>query len=358
MTIPSDIIFQERAVSKAARVGGLRIGGGAPVSIQSMLSCDTLDKEKVFAQIDALEAAGCDIIRLAVENKEQTEICHEYVGYAKVPLVADIQFDYRLALLSADAGFAKIRFNPGNIGGEKNVREIVRACLANGTAIRIGVNAGSLDRELIKKYGGRTAEALAESVLSSVLILENEGFDNIVLSAKSSDIRTMVDANRIIAEKCAYPLHIGLTESGYGEAGMTASAIAVGSLLLYGIGDTIRVSLTGEPVREMAAARHILDALGLSDRCRVVSCPTCSRCKCDLLSAVEEVSAAAQGIKRKMKVAIMGCAVNGPGEAADADCGAAFGGDNAVIFKKGRIVKSVAAENAAAALIELLKNGE
>lgn len=348
----------KRARSKPVKLKDIFIGGGAPVSVQSMLSCNTLDEEKVFAQIDALVAAGCDIIRLAVENPAAALACKKYIAYAKVPLVADIQFDYKLAVLAAEAGFAKIRFNPGNIGDDKKVREIIRACTACGTAVRIGVNAGSLDKELIQKYKGRTADALAESALKSLSILEKEGFDNLVLSAKSSDIRVTIEANRILSEKCDYPLHIGLTESGAAQTGQTASAIAIGSLLADGIGDTIRVSLTGEPVQEAIFAKEILKALGLIDCCRVVSCPTCSRCKHDLLSVVDEVSAAAKKITKKMKVAVMGCAVNGPGEASDADCGAAFGDGTAVIFKKGVIIKSVPAASAASELIALMKSAD
>lgn len=324
--------------------------------IQSMLSCDTMDKKKVFEQIDALTSAGCDIIRLAVETDTAAKICQEYLDYAKVPLVADIQFDYKLAILCSDLGFAKVRFNPGNVGGQENVREIVRACKANGTAIRVGVNSGSLEKKLLKEYGGRTANALAQSVLDSLKILENEGFFDTVISVKSSNIKTLVESNRIIASRCDYPLHIGLTESGWGRAAEIKSAIGIGTLLLDGIGDTIRVSLTGEPVQEVIAAKRILKALGLIGGCDIISCPTCSRCKNDLESVVKEVENFVKDLDKNLKIAVMGCAVNGPGEASDADVGVAFGVNNAVIFKKGKVIKVVSSDKVLEELKQIILN--
>lgn len=331
-------------MKKSVNVGKIKIGGGAKISIQSMTNTDTLNAEATTAQIDALAKRGCDIVRVAVSSKEEVEASKTIVAASKVPLVADIQFDYRLAIACADIGYNKIRFNPGNIGGEEKVKELVAACKANGVPIRIGVNGGSLEKEIIEKYGN-CAEGLAESALSHVKILENCGFYDIVVSVKSSDVQIMTQANRILNERCPYPLHIGVTESGAYEEGLVKSAVGIGALLLDGIGDTLRVSLSGDPLQEIDAAKRILRAVGLDkDYCEIVSCPTCSRCRYDMMSVVDKVRELTKNVNKRMKIAVMGCVVNGPGEARDADLGVAGGKDKAVIFKKGEIVATLKSE--------------
>ncbi len=325
-------------MTKTIYVKNLPIGGGNRVSVQSMTNTKTSDVPKTCAQIERLIAAGCDMIRLAVCSEEEVKACKEYIRLYDVPLVADIQFDSKLAIMCSDIGFAKVRINPGNIGGEDRVRELVKACKANHTPIRIGVNGGSLEKNL----SGTKAEALAQSALKNVALLEKYGFYDIIVSAKSSDVVTMIEANRIISKECDYPLHLGVTESGDVNTGTVKSAIGIGALLADGIGDTIRVSLSGDPVSEVLAAKDILRAVGLDKNyCEIISCPTCSRCGYDLASVVEEVRKEAEDITSPLKIAVMGCVVNGPGEAKDADFGVAGGGDRAVLFKKGEIYKTI-----------------
>ncbi len=284
------------------------------------------------------------MVRLAVTNEEEVAVCRRILAKTNVPLVADIQFDYRLAVACSDIGFQKVRFNPGNIGSEAGVKELVHACKTNGTAIRIGVNGGSLQKDLLEKYG-RTAEALAESALMHAVLLEKFGFYNTVLSVKSSDVRTCIQAYTILHEKCDYPLHLGVTESGAKLAGIVKSSIGIGALLYNGIGDTIRVSLTGDPVSEAETAVRILQSLNLRKGAEIVSCPTCSRCGIDLAALYGEVETMLRGVQKPVKVAVMGCTVNGPGEAADADFGIA-GGKNgkSVIFSKGEVLRTVSNE--------------
>ena len=336
-------------MTKKVKVGNFIIGDGY-VTVQSMLNAKTKDADAVKRQLDELHSAGCDIARLAVSDDKEVELCREYIKYSKMPLVADIQYDYRLAIGCSDVGFAKVRFNPGNIGSEQNVASLVSACKANNTAIRIGVNGGSLQKDLLSVDD--KAEALALSALRQVEILQKYDFTDIVISAKSSDVLTTVRANRLLRERCEYPLHIGVTESGDVADGTINSAIGIGTLLLDGIGDTIRVSLSGEPVEEVYAAKKILRAVGLrNDYVRIVSCPTCSRCEYDLFNTVKVIKEYAANYKKPLKVAIMGCLVNGPGEAADADFGIAGGKDKAALFVGGKVIKIIKHEE----IIPLLK---
>lgn len=327
--------------TKEIKVGNILVGGSNPISVQSMTNTDTSDFISTYNQIIDLQNAGCDIVRLAVNNDSDIDCCKKLLNQVSIPLVADIQFDYRLAIKSSDAGFAKIRFNPGNIGSKAKVKELVDVCKANNTAIRIGVNSGSLDKEISSKYGFG-AQALYQSVEDNVKLLESFGFYDIILSAKSSSVATTIETYRLLS-KLDYPLHVGVTESGYSTMGLIKSAIGIGSLLNDGIGDTIRVSLTGNPINEVYAGKDILKSLGLiNEYCEIVSCPTCSRCKYNLESIVKELTEYTRNIKKKLKIAAMGCVVNGPGEARDADFGFAGGGNGeAVVFVKGNIVKKI-----------------
>ena len=326
---------------KEVRIGNIAIGGDNRVALQSMTNTDTADVYATSAQLAALRAAGCDIARLAVRDMRDVDACRTYVAECGMPLVADIQFDYRLAVACADIGFAKVRYNPGNTSAA-GLKELVAACKANGCPVRIGINGGSLEKDIKAKYGGATAQALAESAMRSVAALERENFHDIVLSVKSSDVRICVDAYRELDKVCAYPLHIGVTESGGGEDAVIKSTAGIASLLLDGIGDTVRVSLTGDPVREIEVGRSILHAVGLDDDyVEVVSCPTCARCFYDLESLAARCSEMTRGVRKRLKVAVMGCVVNGPGEASDADIGIAGGKDKAVLFSGGRITETL-----------------
>ena len=317
-------------------VGGVPIGGGAPVVIQSMLNTKTTDVAGSLAQIHALKAAGCQIVRLSVQNKEAAagfaEICKE----SELPLVADIHFDYKLAIAAAEAGASKIRINPGNIGGEDRVKAVVDICKDKHIPIRIGVNGGSLEKELLEKYGHPTVEALVESAFGHLELLEKFSFYDTCVSMKSSTVPTMVRACRLFREKCDYPLHIGVTETGPVKQGLIKSAMGIGTLLLDGIGDTIRVSLTDDPVEEVYAARDILKAAGLrKEGVNIISCPTCGRTQIDLIGLVNQVDAALKNCHKPITVAVMGCIVNGPGEAREADIGIAGGDGFGMIFEKG-----------------------
>ena len=345
-----------RRKTSQVRVGGVMIGGDAPIAVQSMCSTDTHDAAACLAQTEALAAAGCDIVRLAAPDKE----CAETFSYLKergvtVPLVADIHFDYRIALECAAAGADKIRINPGNIGDDERVRAVVRACREKQLPIRIGVNSGSLEKHILAKYGAPTAEALAESALYHVALLEKFDFTDIVISIKASTVREMIAANRVLAEKCSYPLHLGVTEAGTTHIGTIKSAAGIGALLCDGIGDTIRVSLTDDPVREVIEAHNILRALELEQTgINLVSCPTCGRTQIPLIDMVNEFEARRGEITtdKKLRVAMMGCIVNGPGEAREADIGIAGGRDEAVLFRHGEIVKKIPARDAVSVLIE------
>ena len=332
----------ERRFSKKIKVGDLFIGGDAPVSIQSMCNTDTRDVVSTCAQIDRLADAGCQIVRLAVVDLEAAQAIGEIKKKTKLPLVADIHFDYRLALASVDAGVDKIRINPGNIGDYTRVRQVVAACKERNIPIRIGVNGGSLEPELLKKYGAPCARAMVESALGHIRILNDCDFDDICVSLKASDVRTTVEAYRLLAEKTDYPLHLGVTEAGTAYMGTVKSAVGIGSLLCDGIGDTIRVSLTAAPEEEIHAAKAILSVCGIRhEGVEIVSCPTCGRCRIDLVPIASEVEKRLAKIHTPMKVAVMGCAVNGPGEAREADVGMAGGNREGLLFRKGEIIKKV-----------------
>ena len=322
-----------RAVPVGARVV---IGAGAPVTVQSMTNTDTGDVDATVAQIDRLTDAGCDIVRCSVYNPDCAAAIRKIRDRIRIPLVADIHFDHRLAIAAIENGADKLRFNPGNIGSADRVKSLVSCAKAHGTPIRIGVNGGSIEKELKDKYGGATPEAMVESALKHVRILESEGFFDIVISLKASTVRDTVDAYRRMSGIVDYPLHIGITETGSVEQGIIKSAVGIGALLLDGIGDTIRVSLTDDPVQEVMCGKRILRSLHLlQDDIEIVSCPTCGRTRVDLMQAVAEVDRRLPHNRGYLKVAVMGCAVNGPGEAQDADIGIAFGDGNGVIFKHG-----------------------
>jgi len=345
----------------AVTARNVKIGGGAPISVQSMTNVDTHDYSVVRAQISALEAAGCDIVRLTVPDEDAVKTIYRLKeDGVTVPLVADIHFSYKLAIESAAAGIDKIRINPGNIGSDEKVRAVAEECKRRKIPIRIGVNSGSLEREILSKYGAPTSEALAESALYHASLLEKCDFDDIVISVKSSDVPTMIKTNRILSEKCAYPLHLGVTEAGRVGTGTVKSAIGIGALLSEGIGDTIRVSLTDDPVKEVEAGREILKSLGLFDLgyYNLVSCPTCGRTKIDLIKIGREIEERLKTLpapKRKITVAVMGCVVNGPGEAAEADIGIAGGNGEAVLFKKDKIIRKIKEENITDELIGEIK---
>ncbi len=339
--------------TKQVKAGSVLIGGGAPVSIQSMLNVRAADIEGNVSQAKALEAAGCEIIRVSVPDMAAVKLVSALKEAVGVPIVADIHFDYKLALESVAAGVDKIRINPGNIGGEDNVRAVAKACKAAGVPIRIGVNSGSLEKDILARFGAPTAEAMCESGLYHVSLLNKFDFDDIVLSLKSSDPTRMYEAYCIASEKCDYPLHLGVTEAGTERMGIIKSSAAIGGLLLHGIGDTIRVSLTDDPVLEVKAARDLLKAIGMrEDGIKFVSCPTCGRTSIDLIGIAKAAEERFANINKNITVAIMGCAVNGPGEAREADLGIAGGNGEGLIFAKGKIIKKVPEEGLLDALYE------
>ena len=343
-------------MTRQIRVGDVLIGGGAPVVIQSMLNTKTTDVEGSLAQIKALKTAGCQIARLAVPNMEAARGFAEIVKESPLPLVADIHFDYKLAIAAAAGGASKIRINPGNIGGEDRVKAVVDVCKDKKIPIRIGVNGGSLDKKLLEKYGHPTAEALVESAFEHLELLEKYGFYDTCLSMKSSTVPTMVAAARLFRSKCDYPLHIGVTETGPVKMGLMKSAMGIGALLLDGIGDTIRVSLTDDPVEEVYAAKDILKAAGLrKEGVNIISCPTCGRTRIDLIGLVNQVDAALKDCEKPITVAVMGCVVNGPGEAREADIGIAGGDGWGMIFEKGQQVDKLPYEELLPALLKRIE---
>lgn len=337
-------------------VGGIPIGGGAPVVIQSMLNTKTTDVEGSLRQIRALASAGCQIARLAVPNMEAARGFAEIAKESPLPLVADIHFDYKLAIAAAEGGAAKIRINPGNIGGEDRVKAVVEVCKEKHIPIRIGVNGGSLDKKLLEKYGHPTAEALVESAFQHLELLEKQGFYDTCVSMKSSTVPTMVAAARLFRSKCDYPIHIGVTETGPVKQGLIKSAMGIGALLLEGIGDTIRVSLTDDPVEEVYAAKDILKAAGLrKEGVNIISCPTCGRTRIDLIGLVNQVDAALKDCEKPITVAVMGCVVNGPGEAREADIGIAGGDGWGMLFEKGEQVEKLPYEELLPALLRRIE---
>lgn len=332
----------ERKNTKQISVGNIKIGGGSDIVVQSMLNIPSTDVEGSVRQSVELEKAGCDIIRLAVPNKDAVKLIPAIKKEVKTPLVADIHFDYRLALEAAAAGIDKIRINPGNIGDESRVKQVADECRKRNIPIRIGVNSGSLEKEILKKYGKPTPQALCDSAMYHASLLEKFDFDNIVLSMKSSNVEFMFEAYKLASEQCNYPLHLGVTEAGTERIGIIKSSIGIGSLLMQGIGDTIRVSLTDDPVKEVYAAKDILKALGLNKNgVRFISCPTCGRTRIDLIGLANAAEDMLKDCKKNITVAIMGCIVNGPGEAREADIGIAGGEGCGLIFKKGEIIRKV-----------------
>ena len=343
----------KRENTKRINVGGVAVGGGAKVSVQSMCNTKTWDAEATAAQIREFAAAGCDIVRVAVPDMRSAQAISEIKERVDMPLVADIHFDYRLALEAAARGADKIRINPGNIGGEENVKAVAEACRARNIPIRIGVNAGSLEARLIEKYGHPCPEAMVESARGHVALLNKYGFDDICLSLKTSSVPLTIASYRMAAECFPYPLHLGVTETGTEWNGTIQSAVGIGTLLCEGIGDTIRVSLTADPVREVAAGVAILKAAGLrSGGVKFVSCPTCGRTEIDLISLAKDVEARVKNIDRDITVAVMGCVVNGPGEAREADLGVTGGKGEGLIFKKGQIIRKVPEAELLDALME------
>ena len=349
--------MNRRENTKRIRVGAAAIGGGAGVSVQSMCNTRTSDVEATCAQIGRLAAAGCDIVRLAVPDMEAARAISAIKERTETPLVADIHFDYRLALEAAERGVDKIRINPGNIGSPERVAAVARECARRGIPIRIGVNGGSLERPLLEKYGHPTPEAMLESARGHIRLLNDCGFDDICLSLKASSPELTVAAYRLAAEELDYPLHLGVTETGTAYEGVIRSAVGIGTLLMEGIGDTIRVSLTADPVEEVRAGLAILRAAGLRrGGVRLVSCPTCGRTEIDLIRLAHEVEERLQGVERDITVAVMGCVVNGPGEAREADYGIAGGRGCGLLFKKGQILGKVSEESLCDALIELIES--
>lgn len=347
---------RSRRVSRPVKVGPITIGGQSPITIQSMTNTDTRDKKATLEQIHKLSEAGCEIVRLAVPDAAAADNLAYFVEHAPVPLVADIHFDYRLALTAIEAGIAKLRINPGNIGDRSRVKLLASRAKERGIPIRIGVNAGSLEKDLLAKYNGPTPEGMVESALRHVRLLEEANFTDIVISLKASSVPATIAAYRLLAEQCQYPLHIGITEAGTWFKGSLRSAVGLGILLWEGIGDTLRVSLTGDPLREVEAGRVILECLGLrSFGATVVSCPTCGRCQVNLEKLAQAVETMVAKIDKPIKIAVMGCAVNGPGEAREADLGVAGGKGEFLIFRKGEIISKVPESEVLAVLEAELK---
>lgn len=343
----------QRRTTNTVHVGDIAIGSGYPIAVQSMLCADPADIAANVAQTLALKEAGCDIVRLAIPTMDDIRLISAIKNEVDIPLVADIQFDYRLAIAAVKAGVDKVRINPGNIGGSDRVHAVVEACRDRHIPIRIGVNSGSLEKDILQKYGRPTAEALVESALRHIQLLEDEHFTDYLVAIKSSDTITTVEANRLLAQKVDCPLHLGVTEAGTERMGIIKSSAALGALLCEGIGDTIRVSLTADPVREVYATRDLLAALGFEhSRVQFVSCPTCGRCQVDLLRIAEEAEHVLSAVHKDIKVAVMGCAVNGPGEAADADIGIAGGNGEFLFFAKGKPLYKVSPEQVINTLLD------
>ncbi len=346
----------DRRKSRQITVGNIKIGGDAPIVIQSMLNAPAEDFQKNLSQLKALQDAGCEMVRMAVPNMDAVKVLGKLKEHSSIPLVADIHFDYKLALESLQAGVDKIRINPGNIGSHDRVEAVAKACMEKNVPIRIGVNSGSVEKDLLEKFGGATPEAMVESAFRHVKMLEDCDFYNTVISIKSSDVENMVRAYSLVAERCDYPLHLGVTEAGTERSALVKSSIGIGSLLLKGIGDTVRVSITDSPVKEIYAARDILNAVGLRvETPQIVSCPTCGRTKIDLVSLANQVESAVKNIKKPVKIAVMGCVVNGPGEAKEADIGVAGGDGCGVLFRKDEILRKVPEQDIVSELLKELE---
>ncbi|GAA0734975.1 flavodoxin-dependent (E)-4-hydroxy-3-methylbut-2-enyl-diphosphate synthase [Clostridium oceanicum] len=347
----------ERKTTRKVKVGNVYVGGNSKVSVQSMTNTDTRDVEKTLSQIKDLEKAGCDIVRCAVPDMKAAEAIKEITEKSNIPVVADIHFDYRLALECIKNGISALRINPGNIGDLERVKILAKAAKEKNIPIRVGVNSGSLKKEILEKYGKVCPEALVESALEHVNLLEENDFKDIVISIKSSNVVDMIESYKLISQKVSYPLHLGVTEAGTLFSGTIKSSIGIGSLLQQGIGDTIRVSITGDPVEEVRIGRQILKSLGLlNEGVEIISCPTCGRTQIDLISIAKEVEKRLEGLRKNIKVAIMGCVVNGPGEAREADIGIAGGKGEGIIFKKGEIIRKVKEEDIIDELIKEIEN--
>ena len=342
-----------RKQTRQLKLGSVRIGGGAPIVVQSMTNTDTRDVEATLGQIKRLHDAGCEIVRVAVPDETAARALRAIHDASPIPVIADIHFDYRLALRVMELGIDKVRINPGNIGDEARIKQVVDMAKEKQIPIRIGVNSGSLEKELVEKYDGVTPQGLVESAMKHVHILEKFGFYDIVVSIKASDVPFSIEAYRLLSEAIPYPIHVGITEAGTPYAGTIKSAVGIGTILAMGIGDTIRVSLTGDPIEEIRAAKEILKSLGLRQfGVTFVSCPTCGRTEIDLISIANEVEEKCRSIQKNIKVAVMGCVVNGPGEAKEADLGIAGGKGVGLVFKKGEIVRKVSEDKLVAALME------
>lgn len=339
--------------TKEVEIGKVKIGAENGIAIQSMTNVPTTDTKSVINQINKLESAGCDIVRLSVPDEDSAKAIYVIKAATNIPIVADIHFDYKLALMSIERGIDKVRINPGNIGNEDRAKEVVKAAMAKKIPIRIGVNAGSLEKGLLEKCNGNLALAMVESAKHHVQILEKFNFEDIVISMKSSNVKTTVEAYRMASKIFPFPLHLGVTEAGTTKQGIVKSAVGIGSLLLDDIGDTIRVSLTDDPCEEVVAANLILRSVNMGgDYVEVISCPTCARTKIDLIPIANKINDAVSGIKKKLKVAVMGCIVNGPGEAKDADIGIAGGDGSAVLFKNGKVIRKIDEDNIVDVLID------
>ena len=342
----------ERRKTRQLHVGSVAVGGDAPIAVQSMTNTHTDDAAATLEQIQRLADAGCDIIRCAVPDMAAAEGLKTICKESPIPVIADIHFDYRLAVEAVAAGVDKVRINPGNIGADDRVKKVVEACRSRNIPIRIGVNSGSVEKDILAKYGAPTPEAMAESAMYHASLLEKFDFDDIVISIKSSNVGNMIKAYETVAERCDYPLHLGVTEAGTERMGLIKSSAGIGSLLMHGIGDTVRVSLTADPVKEVYAGLDILKALDLRSNCvQIVSCPTCGRTKIDLIKVAGEVENALRDCRKPLKVAVMGCVVNGPGEAKEADIGIAGGDGCAVLIKKGEIIRKIKEEDIVSELL-------
>lgn len=347
----------KRRISKKVFIGGVPVGGNAPITVQTMTKTKTSDIEATVQQIKEAEEAGCDIIRVTVNDKDAADAIKEIVRRSNIPVVADIHFNHIFALKAIEAGVSKVRINPGNIGSEERIKEVLTKAKERKIPIRIGVNSGSLEKEILEKYGYPTAEALYESAMKHVKICEKYGFEDIIISVKSTDVKLMIEAYRMIAERTDYPLHLGVTEAGTTRVGTIKSAVGIGTLLAEGIGDTIRVSLTDHPVKEVEVGKEILRSLGLATRnVEIIACPTCGRLEVDLFTITNKLEGAVKDIKKPIKVALLGCVVNGPGEASEADIGIAAGKGVAILYRKGEVIRRIKEEEIVDVLLEEIKN--
>ncbi len=346
-----------RRMTRQVDIGGIKVGGGAPVSVQTMTKTKTSDVDATVRQIEAAAEAGCDIVRVTVNDKEAAEAMRDIVRRSPIPIVADIHFNHIFALKSLEAGVAKVRINPGNIGSRDRIKEVLLAAKERGVPIRIGVNSGSLEEDILAKHGYPTAEALYESAMRHVQICDEFGFKDVIISVKSTDVRLMIEAYRLVAQRTDIPLHLGVTEAGPTKVGTIKSAVGIGTLLAEGIGDTIRVSLTDDPVREVEVGKEILRSLSLATRNgELIACPTCGRLEVDLFGIMAELEKRLEGVKKPVKIAVLGCVVNGPGEASEADIGIAAGKGVGILYRKGEVVRRVKESEIVDVIVEEVRN--